>query len=134
MGGGVSEDLAMTEQFVIVSVKWTKRDSRYITFWRPDNAGYAYPVPWMGLYSREQVESNLAYYNNGTFTIAVPAATLEGMTEDPRPGEIDNDAGPVVLNTKANWERLEAAVICQPIGPIHARPNRKLSRDIDVIK
>jgi hypothetical protein len=103
----------MTE-FYIVSLKWTKRDNKYITFWRDDDSGYSYPLSWSGRYPEARVMSNLGYYNNGDSTIAVPCSVVDPLGEDPDRGLIDNDAGPVVRNNAEHWKILLANVIEPP--------------------
>lgn len=101
---------------IIVSVTHTQRYHKYITLWRPDNKGYAWPLPWTGRYRREQVMSMLDYYNTGD-NIAVPAALIEELAEPVDKGDIDNDVGPAVRNTAANWKRLLVAAVAKPKYP-----------------
>lgn len=98
----------------IVSLSHLQRKDRYITFWRPDDKGYAYPLSWAGRYSEARVRASLDYYNTGAANIAVPCEVVEPMAVEPRPGDIENDAGPVVLNNAANWRRLIAGVLVKP--------------------
>lgn len=100
--------------FYIVSLKHTRREHRYITFWRPDDAGYSYPLSWSGRYSEVNVRGNPGYYNNGHSTIAVPCSVVDPLGEDPERGQIDNDAGPVVRNIAEHWKVLLANVIERP--------------------
>jgi hypothetical protein len=103
----------MTDCFVI-SVHHTLRENRYITIWRPDDRGYAYPLSWAGRYTRERIMSHLGYYNDGYSNITVPCEVLERLAVDPRKGDIDGDAGPVIENTRENWKTILAAVVTQP--------------------
>lgn len=103
--------------FYIVSLKHTQRQHMYITFWRPDDAGYSYPLSWSGKYPEERVRSDLGYYNSGHSTIAVPCSVVDQLGESPEPGQIDNDAGPVVRNTAEHWNVLLANVIHAPLRP-----------------
>jgi hypothetical protein len=84
--------------------EWVRRP--YITFWRPDNAGYAYPLSWAGKYAPERVRERAAYYitRRGRWLIrfAAPCSAVDAMAEAPRSGVIDGDAGPVVPNTAEN--------------------------------
>jgi hypothetical protein len=102
------------KEFYIISLKWTKRGDMYITFWRPDDSGYAYPLSWSGKYSESRVMANPGYYNNGHSTIAVPCLVVEPLGEAPERGQIDNDAGPVVRNIAEHWKVLIANVIEPP--------------------
>lgn len=99
-------------EYVIVSVGKTGKKDPYITFWRPDNKGYAWPLAWAGSYSHEQVIADPDYYDNGTDTIAVLRSSL-GDFAIPKPisGMIDGDVGSVIQNNKDNWRRLYEARI-----------------------
>jgi hypothetical protein len=108
----------MTAYF-IVSVNHTLRENAYITFWRADNSGYAWPLSWAGEYPEARVLANLGYYNGGG-NIAVPVEVVRPLAIAPAPGRIDGDAGPVVLNNRANWDVLKANVIRPTRYPIHA--------------
>ena len=98
----------------IVSVKHTPDTDRYISFWRPDDRGYAYPLSWAGVYSFQAVSQNYLTYNNGFDSFAVGKALVNALGVAPRPGDIDGDAGPVVLNTKENWDILIGCMILPP--------------------
>jgi hypothetical protein len=112
----------------IVSVKHTQREHAYITVWRPDNKGYAWPLSWAGKYSSEAVEAKRDYYHNGCDTLAVPCVLIDNLAVPPAKGSIDNDAGPVVLNNRVNWKCiLEFALP----DPLHSpRPQYKGARRI----
>jgi hypothetical protein len=90
--------------FYIVSVKHTRREHEYITVWRPEAKGYAWPLSWGGRYSQAEIEASRDYYHRGDDTLAVPCVLLDSLAVSPTKGRIDNDAGPVVLNTKTNWK------------------------------
>ncbi|WP_426110976.1 hypothetical protein [Massilia sp. PWRC2] len=92
--------------FYVVSVKHTQREQPYITFWRPDNKGYAWPLSWAGQYSEAEVAADLEYYHNGYDSFAIPCALMDSLAVPPALGTIDNNAGPVVMNTKLNWKFL----------------------------
>lgn len=87
----------------IVSTKHTRSDSKFITVWRPDNNGYAWPLPWAGKYRLEDVLAEPDYYNSRRNTIAVPTEILDAVAVQPEAGWIDGDAGPVILNNADNW-------------------------------
>ncbi|WP_155293506.1 hypothetical protein [Comamonas testosteroni] len=87
----------------IVSTKHTRSDSKFITVWRPDNSGYAWPLPWAGKYNLDEVMADPGYYNSRRSTIAVPAEVLDAVAVKPEAGWIDGDVGPVVLNNADNW-------------------------------
>lgn len=102
------------DQFYIVSVMHTLRRDRYITVWRPNDSGYAYPLSWAGKYSESNVRENLSYYNSGCSNVAVPCHVLDYLAIPPMPGVIDNDAGPVVPNSAESWRRILANLIAEP--------------------
>jgi hypothetical protein len=86
-----------TEFFIVdLREEWARRP--YVSFWRPNDAGYAYSLPWSGRYSKETVDRRWSYYNtNGRFPVA--CSVVEALA-DPRPAPriIDGDVGPVVPN------------------------------------
>jgi hypothetical protein len=110
------------QAYFIASVAHTQKADRYITFWRAENKGYAWPLSWSGKYSEEAVLQNMEYYNDGWHTIAVPADVVEKLAVGPGKGTVDNDAGPVVLNTPDNWDMLLQAVIRQPLHEVKLYP------------
>lgn len=112
--------------FYVISVTHTNREHQYITVWRPENKGYAWPLSWAGKYSEADIKEHPDYYHSGCSNIAVPCSLLDGMAVPPTPRTIDNDAGPVVLNTKENWKRILAAL---PWPPQHQpKPQYKGAR------
>jgi hypothetical protein len=108
----------VSAEYFICSVKHTKRKDRYIVFWRPENAGYAFPLSWSGRYSEELVLSNFSYYNGGDSSIAIRCDVVERLAVPPAPRMIDNDAGPVVLNNHENWAVLIEGVTHEPLRPV----------------
>lgn len=90
---------------------WSKQWA--ITFWRPQNAGYAYPLSWSGKYDRKTVAEGGDYYHEwegGKLTrFPVPCAAADALATDPPRGMIDGDAGPIVRNTKEHRAKLRAA-------------------------
>jgi hypothetical protein len=119
----------MTDCFVI-SVHHTLREHRYITVWRPDDRGYAYPLSWAGRYPRERIMQHLdGYYNDGCRNVSVSCEVLEQLAVDPRKGDIDGDVGPVVLNTRDNWKIILANLVATP--PHKPEPTYKGARKRD---
>ena len=98
----------------IVNLSHLRRDQPYITVWRPDNKGYAWPLSWAGKYPAEAVLDKPDYYNCGAANIAVPCGVLDALAVKPAPKAIDGDAGPVVLNTAENWKAMLATLIAPP--------------------
>jgi hypothetical protein len=103
------EDVALPGDLYIVSVDQPALERRYITVWRPNCRGYAYPLCWAGKYTREEVLARPGYLNNGENTIAVPCGVLDALARAPKPGLIDGDAGPVVAMSRKNLQLLRAA-------------------------
>ena len=96
--------------FYIVSIKHTKKSDLYVTFWRAECNGYAWPLAWAGKYTGKEISEKQDYFNNGTYSIAVPVTVVDAMAQEkPAPRTIDGDTGPVVQNNKANLDRLRAA-------------------------
>lgn len=114
--------------FYIVSVKHTRRDSLYITVWRPNDCGYAWPLSWAGKYSEGAVTEYLDYYHNGHSSIAVPSEVVDALAVPVIPGTVDNDAGPVVMNNRENWRRILDAMPWPPADkpkPQYQRAHRE---------
>lgn len=103
-------------QCVIISLKHTSRDSRYITLWRGDDKGYCYRMAGVGRYPLSQVMAHQGYYNTGHADIAVDAAVIERLVTAGYPKDFDPDGieCQVVLNTKENWEVILGAVVATP--------------------
>lgn len=95
----------------IVSLKHTRRDQQYITFWRKDDCGYAWPLSWAVKHTEAHIRAHIDYYHRGDDTLAVPCAAVDALAVDPVKGTIDGDAGPVVMNTRANWGAILAAAM-----------------------
>ena len=100
-------------EFYIADMRKGWNGNPYVTFWRPENAGYAYPLPWSGKYSKETVIDGGGYYTQkdgrSLTRFAVPCEVVDAIAESPRPGMIDGDAGPVVFNTADNRRKLRRA-------------------------
>ncbi|WP_313194646.1 hypothetical protein [Shinella zoogloeoides] len=101
------------EPFVICDLRkeWSWRP--YVTFWRPKNSNYAYPLSWAGDYTKAEVDAQAAYYTEkegrSLVRFAIPRSVAERLSEAPAPGIIDGDAGPVVVQTPENLRKLRAA-------------------------
>lgn len=109
----MSEQRVGKKMLYIVSVRHTQRGDQFITFWRPNNAGYAYPLSWAGKYDSDEILQG--YHNNGWDTIAVSCDVVDALAEPTPRGWIDNDAGPIVYHNRANWKVLLANVIVPPV-------------------
>jgi len=97
-------------EFYVVDMRPSFRDNPYVTFWRPKNAGYAYPLPWSGRYSAETIEAGAGYYaerdGRSLIRFAAPCDQVDKLGTDPGPGMIDGDVGPVIVNSVENRRRL----------------------------
>lgn len=71
----------MTENFYIVSLKWTYPNSAAFTFWGKNRSGYRWRVEEAGLYSKEEIEKHPDYFNNRLDTIAVPEKIIDSLKE-----------------------------------------------------
>lgn len=103
-----------SEMFFVADLRAEWRRNPYVTFWRPRNAGYAYPLPWSGRYTREEIDAQPSYYASaeaGRYTrFPVPCSAVEALaTDKPAAYVIDGDVGPVVPNTQANREAIRRA-------------------------
>lgn len=74
-------DKAM-KHFYILSLKWSKKKDKVITWWRPNNAGYCLRMDWAGKYTQAHVDEHQSYYNDGKSTIAVPCDVVDKLVED----------------------------------------------------
>lgn len=106
-------------EFYVVSVKHSHKRDRYITFWRPDDKGYCFRLTRAGKYDLERVIAHTGYYNTGHSDIAVPVHIVDAITVQTTPKDmLDGPDGPAVLNTRANWRKLIAAVVAPTQNPI----------------
>lgn len=115
------------EMFFIVEVRPCFRGNPYVTFWRPGNAGYCYPLPWAGRYNREEIEARPSYYaatEGGMYTrFPVPCEAVESLGVRPKPRVIDGNVGPVLRNDETIRETLRKARWI-PAAAGSARPRR----------
>lgn len=87
---------------VDLRVSWSRKP--YITVWRPDNAGYAYSLPWAGKYDKATVDEGGDYYTTkdgtrGWKRFAIPCRVADALAiPNPEPGIIDGNVGPVLRN------------------------------------
>lgn len=99
------EFAAMSGPFVIVDLRPEWKWKPYVTFWRPDNAGYAYPLVWAGDYSEGTIMGAQRYYAafHGSNLIRFPVerSAAEALGVAPNLGEVDGDTGPVIPNNAA---------------------------------
>lgn len=109
----------MTAQsYMIASLKHTNKWHEHITFWGPDYRGYVLAVTdgHVGLYSAEYIAKDGFHLNDGETCIAVPEDVVKSLlSPEPyflnykgEPARFYDTPGPVVDNTRANWNRLIA--------------------------
>lgn len=108
-------------EFYIVDVRAEFSRNPYITLWRPGNAGYAYPLPWAGRYTRNQIENRPGYYHKKRHghvrtldRYPVPCAIVERFGVDPDKGLVDGNVGPVLPNTAEVRSALQKAHFTPP--------------------
>lgn len=99
--------------FYIASLKHTNKGHEHITFWGPDCCGYRLVIAeGTGRYSLDEAMR----LNNGIDYIAVPVEAVKELLS-PEPyfrnyvgvaARVYDTPGPVVDNTRANWNRLIA--------------------------
>ena len=95
-----------SEEYYIVDVRDAFKANPYITMWRPNDAGYAYPTQWSGRYSKEQIDSSPHRYHKKKYgkktameRYPVPCSVVEKYAVEPQKGLIDGDTGLVLPNT-----------------------------------
>jgi hypothetical protein len=110
------ERMGREDEFYIVDLRAEWRGKRYVTLWRSNDCGYCFSLPWAGRYSREKVDAGGAYYSKRKWQSStwerfpVPCAVVDALaTEQPRPGDIDGDVGPILLKTNAVTAALRRA-------------------------
>lgn len=98
--------------FYIVSLKHTHKHHEHITFWGKNHCGYTLVV---GDHIGEYDQADAEKMNNGLDYIAVPVDSVKPLLS-PEPyykpgGRFYDQRGPVVENTRLNWNALIAASI-----------------------
>ncbi|MFC3180469.1 hypothetical protein [Cypionkella sinensis] len=106
------------QQYLICDIRSEFKKNPFITFWRPDDAGYCYPLTWAGNYAPQSIEANWNYYNahdeGRSIRFAVLRSVAEKLAVTTPPRMISGDAGPVVLNKHALRRKLlKAAYVSQ---------------------
>jgi hypothetical protein len=102
----------MTEYYILdVRKVWSKRP--YLTFWRPNNEGYTYPLAWAGKYTQDEIDKQPDYYYKHRFgskrileRYPVPCQIVNAMIDNPDSGTIDGNVGPIIRNTVKNKTKL----------------------------
>jgi hypothetical protein len=100
----------MSTLYMIASLKHTHRGHEHIVWWQRNECGY---TPVLGDYCGRYVFGYADDLNDGRSYIAVPVDVVESLAS-PEPyykpkARFYDQRGPVVDNTRANWNRLIAA-------------------------
>lgn len=112
--------------YYIASLKHTHKHHEHIVWWQKNECGY---TPVLGDYVGEYDEATAATLNDGHSTIAVPVEAARAVSS-PEP-HFENSSGthrfydqrgPVVDNTRKNWNALLAARLQPKGGQIKPRP------------
>lgn len=97
-------------KYFIASLKHTSQHREHIEWWQRVECGY---TPVLGEYAGQYVYGYAVDLNDGISCLAVPVeAVLAVCSPEPcyRPGRrLYDQRGPVVDNTRANWNKLIAA-------------------------
>lgn len=97
--------------YLIASLKHTNKRHEHITFWGRMERGY---TPVIGASVGHYVYGYAVDLNDGIDCLAVPASAVEQLvSSEPyfrpeAPARFYDQRGPVVDNTRANWNRLIA--------------------------
>ncbi len=119
-------------QYYIASLKHTNKDHEHILWWGPDSRGY---TPVVGPYIGEYDDVQAAKRNDGMDYIAVPVEMVKPfLLPEPftdRGHKFYDQPGPVVANTRKNWNSLIAASLLvgrpdgvKPMPEVHRGASR----------
>jgi hypothetical protein len=106
-------------RYYIASLKHTIRDHEHITFWGPDHRGYRLVVE--DGHTGEYTLAEAQRLNDGLDCLAVPVDAVKALLS-PEPyfrtykgtaARFYDTPGPVVDNTRANWNLLIAASLAE---------------------
>jgi hypothetical protein len=117
----VASEAALTPapdtRYYIASLKHTVRDHEHITFWGADHRGYVLVI--QDGHTGEYTLAEAQRLNDGLDCLAVPVDAVKALLS-PQPyyrngwghaARFYDTPGPVVDNTRANWNRLIAAAL-----------------------
>lgn len=105
--------------FFIASLKHTSKECEHITWWSLNHCGY---TPVMGERCGQYTLDEALKLNDGFDCLAVPVEAVQAlqspepyfrMPSNLGPGRFYDQRGPVVDNTRANWNRLIAASLAE---------------------
>jgi hypothetical protein len=106
-------------RYYIASAKHTVRDHEHITFWGPNHRGYVLVIK--DGHTGEYTLAEAQRLNDGRDCIAVPVDAVKALLS-PEPyfrtykgtaARFYDTPGPVVDNTRANWDRLIGASLAE---------------------
>lgn len=119
-------------RFFIVDLRaeWTRKP--YITLWRPDYCGYAYPLPWAGRYTAKDIAEKGSYLNQRRYVsgkghvgpwerFGVACEEIERLATGPDligRGRIDGNTGPVVRNSADMRDHLRSVRHIPRLAPV----------------
>lgn len=110
--------------YYIASVAHTLKCHEHISFWGPDSRGYRLAITddRIGRYSAEEVMRS-RMLGDGVHCLAVPEEVVKSLLSpmpyfalNGRAQQFYDTPGPVVDNTRANWNRMVAAAFHLPPG------------------
>lgn len=105
--------------YLIASLKHTHKHHEHIVWWGRMSRGY---TPVVGANAGQYVYGYAVDLNDALDYIAVPVSAVERLlSPEPyfrpeRPTRFYDQRGPVVDNTRANWNRLIAASLPRTVG------------------
>lgn len=104
----------------VVSLKHTRYTDKYICFWRPANAGYAYHLKEAGQYLEDVVRGHDDYYATCD-TVAVPCHVLDEVASLSVAGVVDRHSALVVKNTAENWRLIFKHMVVVPVAKVYPK-------------
>lgn len=72
-----NEQHETTEMFYVLSLNHTQRSEKLIKWWGPNDGNYALRLEDAGRYTRQRIDSDRRYYDNGTHSIAIPCSIVD---------------------------------------------------------
>jgi len=108
----------MSDEYIVISVKHTKRTDPYITLWNPEDEGYCFRIEAAGRYDQGRILANISYYNSGCDSVAVRHDDLIALAVQVKKGYLGND-GLVIPNNAKSWKTIKLATILPPIHQVY---------------
>jgi hypothetical protein len=100
----------MSDAFFVCDLRPEFAGQPYVTFWRPENANYAWPLEWSGRYRLDELQPGYHEVRRGRTVdrFPVPCEVVEQLAKRSKPGQIDGGVWAVVPNTLRNRRILRA--------------------------